>query len=125
MPEEAPRRMRLSRAFRLQESRDFTRLRKEGRRLVKGCLIANWLPLSAGASPRVGVVTSRRLGNAAVRTRARRLLRESFRLHQHDLREPVAMVLVARSSIVGRKLAEVERDYLAFLRQAELLRRIE
>ena len=125
MPDEAPRRMRLSRAFRLQDTRDFARLRKEGRRLVKGCLIANWLPLSMGASPQVGVVTSRRLGKAVVRTRARRLLRETFRLHQHDLREPVALVLVARSTIVGKKLADVEHDFLSFLRHARLLRKIE
>jgi ribonuclease P protein component len=69
----------------------------------------------------LGVITSRKLGKAHVRTRARRLLRECFRLHQGDLHQPVAIVLIARASIIGRKLADVERDYLAVLRQASLL----
>ena len=78
--------------------------------------------LPAGSRSRLGVITTRKLGKAPVRSRARRLLRESFRLHQGELREPVAIVLVARNSILGRKLAEVERDYLACLRQGSLLK---
>jgi ribonuclease P protein component len=57
-----------------------------------------------------------------VRNRARRLLRESFRLHQHGLAQPVDLVLVARPSIVGKDFAQVERDFLTTLRKAGLLR---
>ena len=59
---------------------------------------------------------------AVTRSRARRLLRETFRLHQHDLRQPVTIVLVARSSILGKQRAEVERDFLSALRKAKLLK---
>jgi ribonuclease P protein component len=112
----------LPRQMRLQERRDFHRLKLQGNRLVMGCLIANWNLLPAGRRPQLGVVTSRQLGSAVVRSRARRLLRETFRLHQHDLREPVALVLIGRKSIVGRKLAGVERDFLRFLQQARLMK---
>ena len=61
-------------------------------------------------------------GTGLARSRARRLLRETFRLHQHDLRQPVRMVLVARSSILGKQRAEVERDFLSALRKAKLLK---
>jgi ribonuclease P protein component len=108
--------MRLRRRF------EFAQLREQGQRVTKGCLIVNWTVLPAGSLSRVGVVTSRKLGKAHLRSRARRLLRESFRLHQHALREPVALVLVARSSIVDCTLAEVERDYLAALAKAGLLK---
>jgi ribonuclease P protein component len=49
-------------------------------------------------------------------------LREAFRRHQWQLKQPVNVVLVARPSIVGRGFAEVERDYLNWLRRASLLR---
>ena len=115
-------RLRFNRAARLKQGRDFARLRQAGERLANGCLIANWQRLPGNAASRLGVITSRKLGGAVVRTRARRLLRESFRLHQHDLAEPVDLVLVARASIVGRGLADVERDFLTTLRRARLLK---
>ena len=116
------RRLRLGRSSRLAQSREFARVRQAGERLAQGCLIANWHKLPPGAAPRLGVITSKKIGGAVQRSRARRLLRESFRLHQHDLAQPVEMVLVARNSIAGKKFADVEKDYLAALKRAGLWR---
>jgi ribonuclease P protein component len=116
-----PQRLRFNRAAHLKQGRDFVRIRQAGERLVTGCLIANWQRLPADAASRLGVITASRIGGAVVRSRARRLLREAFRLHQHDLAAPVDLVLVARPSIAGRGFAEVERDYLTALRRARLL----
>ncbi len=120
--DETPRRLRFCRAARIKQGRDFRRTRQGGERLVSGCLIANWRRLPAQASSRLGVITASRIGGAVVRNRARRLMRESFRLHQHDLAAPVDLVLVARQSIAGKGFAGVERDFLAALRKAKLLR---
>ncbi len=117
-----PGRLRLRKAARLQQQRDFARVRQEGQRLALGCLIANWHSLPAGTPPRLGVITSRKIGGAVVRSRARRLLRESFRHHQNDFTKPVELVLVARNSIAGKKFAEVEKDFLTTLRRAGLLK---
>ena len=114
--------MRLPRSMRLKQRRDFTELKQHGQRLAAGSLIANWTNSPAGSGSRLGVITSRKLGSAVTRSRARRLLRETFRLHQHDLRQPVTMVLVARASIVGKQRAEVERDFLSAMRRAKLLK---
>ncbi len=112
----------LPRERRLKQGRDFTRVKAQGKRLVKGCMIANWLILPAGSSSRVGVITSRRTGSAVARSRARRLLRDSFRLHQRELLQAVDLVLVARPSIVGKHFAEVEKDFLTAMHLAGLLR---
>jgi ribonuclease P protein component len=86
-----------------------------------GCLIANWQRLPTSARSRLGVVVSSRVGGSVQRSRARRLLRESFRLHQHELRQPVDLILVARPSIAGQALAGVEKDLLSALYRARLL----
>jgi len=112
----------LPRARRIKQGRDFARARVEGRRLVQGCLIMNWIVLPPGSVSRVGVITMRKLGHAAARSRARRLLREAFRLRQHCLRTPVDIVLVARHSIAGRSFSEVERDFLVALQRAGIFR---
>ena len=117
-----PRRLRFCRAARIKQGRDFRRVRQGGQRLVVGCLIANWQRLPAETPSRLGVITASRIGGAVVRSRARRLLRETFRLHQLDLAVPVDLVLVARPSIAGKRFAEVERDFLTTLRKARLLK---
>ncbi len=122
MPVESPKRLRLGRNSRLAQNRDFARVRQQGERLAQGCLIANWNKLPDGASPKLGVVTSKKIGGATERSRARRLLRESFRQHQNELLHPVELVLVARNSIAGKKFAEVEKDFLAALNRAGLLK---
>jgi ribonuclease P protein component len=119
---DAPKRLRLGRKSRLAQSRDFARVRQSGQRLPLGCLIANWNALPDGSAPRLGIVTSKKIGGAVARSRARRLLRESFRRHQHELTRPVELVLVARNSIAGKGLAHVEKDFLAVLRRASLLK---
>ena len=118
------RTLKFRRAMRIKQGRDFTRVRQEGQRVVNGCLIGNWRKLSAGSVIRLGVVVSSKVGNSVVRSRARRLLREAFRVHQHDLIEPVDLVLVARPSIAGKRIADVEKDFLAMLRKAGLVRAV-
>lgn len=123
MPGDAPGggRLKFSRDQRLQHAWEFERTRREGQRLVKGCLILNWRFSDDQTTSRLGVVTSKKIGNAVVRSRARRLLREVFRLHQHELARPADLVLIARNSIAGKSCPEVARDFLAAARQANLL----
>ena len=84
-------------------------------------MIANWRVLPDGNSTRLGLVVSRKVGGAVVRSRARRLLRESFRRHQYALAQPVDLVLVARHSIARLGLGGVEKDFLTTLKRAGLL----
>ncbi len=111
----------LQRGQRLRAGRDFVRLKESGQRWIQGCLILNWQPALEGHSgSRLGVVTSKSIGNAVCRNRARRLLKEVFRRHQHELGRPVDMILVARKSIVGKGLDAVEADYIRSLKGARL-----
>ena len=117
-----PKPLRLARTMRVTQNRDFLRIRQQGERLAQGCLVANWNKLPDGASPKLGVVTSKKIGGAVQRVRARRLLRESFRLHQHEFLQPIELILVARNSIAGKRFADVEKDFLTTLRRAGLLK---
>jgi ribonuclease P protein component len=121
MSHEAAGRLRLPRTRRMHGAREFALVRDCGLRRAQGCLAINWLPLDEAHS-KLGVVTSRKLGKATVRSRARRLMREAFRRQQNHLQRPVAIVLIARHSIVGKSFAAVERDFVGLLKQAKLLK---
>lgn len=116
-----PLRRGLGRDARLKLGRDFAQVRQRGQRVANGCLIVNWLRLPPGERSRLGVVVSKKVGNAVTRSRAKRLLRESFRVHQNELIGPVDLVLVARNSITKQGFAGVEKDFLTTLRRVGLL----
>ncbi len=76
--------------------------------------------MGLGVSLRLGVVTSRRIGGAVERNRARRRLREVFRLHRAALRGPVDVVLVARAGCASAPWGELTQDFLRLARRAGL-----
>jgi ribonuclease P protein component len=120
---ESKQRLGFNRAVRIKQGRDFARTRNEGQRTALGCMVANWRTLETGATSRLGVITSKKIGNAVARSRARRLLREAFRLHQLEFEKPVDFVMVARPSIAQKGFADVEKDFLTIIRKAGLSRK--
>jgi ribonuclease P protein component len=121
MAADSSKRLQFRRHQRIKQGRDFARLRQKGKRLVHGCMIANWLAVAPGEPSRLGVVVSAKVGNSVKRSRVRRLLRETFRQHQHHFTEAIDLVLVARPSIATKGFAGVEQDFLTTLRKAGLL----
>lgn len=69
-----------------------------------------WLRTGEDADGRLGVVASRKVGNSVARSRAKRRLREWYRLHQHDLKGGPDYILVARRSILKAPQAEIDQD---------------
>lgn len=122
MDASSPLPLGLPRERRIKQGRDFGRTKTDGKRLAQGCLILNWVDSQPAFSSRLGVITGRKIGHAVVRSRARRLLREAFRLNQGRLSRPVDLVLVARGSIVGKAFGDVQKDFLAALKKAHLYR---
>lgn len=61
---------------------------------------------------RLGIITTRRVGNAVQRVRVRRLIRETFRAMESRLVPGVWIVVVARGGMVGAKLSDVQSEWL-------------
>ena len=81
---------------RLRRKSDFEAAYARGRRLGNGFFAVTAKPNDIGG-PRLGLAVSvKNAGNSVERNRIRRTIRESFRLHQHDL-PPVDLVVSARA----------------------------
>ena len=70
---------------------------------------------------RVGITVSKKLGHAVVRNRARRRLREVYRLNEARFQRGWDIVVVARTRAVGCDFAALTKAYLALAEKAGIL----
>ncbi len=90
----------MKKAVTIKENRTFRRIYSKGRSAVTPYLVLYCRP-NGRRHNRLGVTVSTKLGCAVVRNRARRRLREVYRLAQPELRQGYDVVLVARSRSVS------------------------
>jgi ribonuclease P protein component len=90
------------------------------KRCARGRLMVLWLREGPGAALRLGVVASRKVGGAVERARAKRLLREAYRLNRRRFEAGLDVVLVARADIRGATRRAVERELLYLAERAGL-----
>ena len=117
-----PQRLRFPAARRLQLSREFARVREEGRTVRGGLIFLGLLQVAEEKAFRVGLVTSRRVGGAVVRNRVRRRLRDIVRRHQHALVSGLWLVVVARPAAAHASSAALEAEWLQLAKRAEVMR---
>ncbi len=110
----------LPKSERLQRGHQFRHAYEHGRKFA-GRLAVLYVVDDPSASRAIGVVTSRKIGGAVVRNRARRLLRGAYRLNKQKLKTNLQLVMIARSAINGKRLQEVEAELLRLFRAAGIL----
>ena len=109
----AERRYTFGKTKRVRSKVDFSKVFDAKVRETRGPLVVYALPTDH-KSPRLGLSVPRRVGTAPRRSRIKRLLRESFRLMQHDLPRAYDVVIVVRPH-EPRILAEYQRILSAVL----------
>jgi len=111
----------MHRDVRLRRPADFDRVLFDGRRVTAREFVLYHAPRDDRGPPRVGLVVGRRVGNAVIRNRMRRLLREAVRSLIPRL-VPCDVVVVARPEIARARLPELETGLMDAATRAGLIR---
>ena len=110
----------LPKARRLRKAADFTAWRREGRSRADGLAVVVARRNGLGVS-RVGFSVGKRVGNAVVRNRTKRRLREAVRIA--DVLEGWDLLIIARKDAPGVGLRRLSRSVTSLFRRAGVLRK--
>jgi ribonuclease P protein component len=116
--------MRFYRQQHIRTQADFSAVRRKGRRIECHAFRFFGLKKESDGSIeeiRLGVVASRRVGNAVVRNRLKRRIREIFRLNQEKIMRGVDIVVVLRASAFQLEYKELEERFLHAVERAHIL----
>ena len=107
----------------LKKNRDFQNVYRNGKSKANKYLVMYVLENQLDSN-RLGISVSKKVGNSVVRHRTTRLIRESYRLNQDNLKTGYDMVVIARQTAKGKDCHTIES---AFLHLVDLhhLRRVE
>lgn len=98
-------------SHRLRTGDEFRAVTRGGARSARSHVVVHLTLLTQGeAAPRVGFVVSKKIGNAVVRNRVTRRLREIVRPHLATLPPGTAIVLRALPGIDQQPFAELRAD---------------
>lgn len=111
---------KLTKRQKLKKNSSFQTIYRVGKSYANRMMVIYVLP-QAACERKVGFAAGKRLGNAVVRNRVKRVLREVYRLNQHKLIDNVHLVLMGRQAMVKADSNTAGRAFLDLCRKAKLI----
>ncbi|WP_050696953.1 MULTISPECIES: ribonuclease P protein component [Eubacteriales] len=105
----------------IKENRDFRRIYTKGKSYVSP-IVVTYVLKNRSRNLRAGITTSKKTGNAVLRNRSRRIMREAFRQASPQIKEGYDFILVARGRTPFVKSTDIYRVLMRQLKDAGVLK---
>ena len=105
----------------LRKDADFDNVYKKGRSVGERYVVVFYIKNHRDIN-RTCFLASKKVGNSVRRNRARRLMRESYRLMKDRLPIGYDIIIIARNTITGRTFFEVDKSIKRAFSKAGLLK---
>jgi ribonuclease P protein component len=102
---------RLGKKDRLLYRREFLDVQRNGKRFTSQIFLIMWLT-APHPYTRLGVTVSKKIGNAVVRNRVKRLIREAFRRNKGSFPGGVDLVVIAYKTVVMASCFDIEKTLI-------------
>jgi len=115
--------MTVEKKNRLTKREYFDKVYRGGKSMANHQFVLYYYPRPQQASFRLGISVSKKLGNAVVRNRIRRVVKEIVRLNADKIAGGFDLILIARKPVVGLTYQETEKSILHVMKRASVLAR--
>ena len=105
----------------LKSNRDFQVVYRDGKSFANKYLVMYVLENGTDRN-RLGISVSKKVGNSVVRHRVKRLIKESYRLHECIFNSGLDIVIIARQSAAAVGYFEVESALLHLAKLHEIIK---
>ncbi len=95
----------------LKKNADFQNVYKCGKSFANKYLVMYVKENDLGIN-RIGISVSKKVGNSVIRHRVKRLILESYRLHEDMFNSSLDMVIIARTTAKGRSYEDIKSALL-------------
>jgi ribonuclease P protein component len=107
--------------LRLNDSKDFKKIFAKGSSIANHHLVLFFMKTKRPCN-RVGFIASKKVGKSVVRNRARRLMKESFRLYSSKIEQGYDLIFIARVHMKEAVYKDVEKAMAHILKKSKLLK---
>ncbi|MCX5872297.1 MAG: ribonuclease P protein component [Deltaproteobacteria bacterium] len=98
--------LKLTKLDRIRRSGDYRKVMAQGRKIRTPHFVIRWRVNSVD-NRRLGISVSKKVGNACVRNRVKRRLREYFRHNRHKMPTCIDVVIIAAKGSSGLETREI------------------
>jgi ribonuclease P protein component len=105
----------------LRKTKEYATVYRRGEKIYGKYVLLFFMPNQQEIS-RFGVVTTKKVGNAVIRNKWRRRIKEIVREYGDDLQSGYDIIVLARPRIKESEFSSVKKDITRVLRKARLLR---
>lgn len=99
---------------------DFQKLYRRGRSAVRPTMVI-YAGRGRRNTVRLGITAGKKIGGAVCRNRAKRRIRELFRLYAAEIKLGTDICIVARGRILNARADKVKKDFLSAVSELELI----
>jgi ribonuclease P protein component len=95
---------------RIRRKNEFTRVYEQGKKIFSDSFVL-YVFYNQQQHCRLGITASKKLGNAVIRNRCKRLVRELFRRNKDKFPPGADVIIVATRNMVGKSYRELEEEF--------------
>ena len=103
----------------LRKKEDFSSIYRKGKS-IPGRYVVFFYKENDLSYNRTAFLASKKVGNSVQRNRAKRLMKESYRLIESNICNGYDLIFIARNSINGKKFSDVDRSLKGTIKKAKL-----